>query len=91
MRLRVLWLETAESRAVGFVKPGDTESVGRQAGRRIAEILRTPDEALDDADSAVMRKAAGLVARLRAQEPADTVTSRWRYALMNWGCDPLKD
>lgn len=85
------WLETAESRAVGCVHPGETESVGRQAGRRIALILRMPEEALDEEDYALMRKAAGLVARLRAQEPANPVTSRWRYALMNWGCDPLKD
>jgi hypothetical protein len=38
-----------------------------------------------------MRRVVGFVARHRAQEPANGVTSRWRYSLMNWGCDPLKD
>ena len=38
-----------------------------------------------------MRKVVGYVRRHRAQEPANIVTSRWRYALMNWGHDPLKE
>ena len=38
-----------------------------------------------------MRRVVGFVRRHRAQEPANLVTSRWRYSLMNWGCDPLKD
>lgn len=84
------WLETGESRAVGQTKPGAAESVGRASGRRIARILRTPEAERGDADYAHMRKVAGFVARHRAQEPANPVTSRWRYALMNWGHDPLK-
>jgi len=83
------WLETDESRSVGFVRPGESESVGRQAGRRLAAILRMPDHALADEDYRLMRKAVGYVRRHRAQEPANIVTSRWRYALMNWGHDPL--
>ena len=85
------WLESAESRRVGQVKPGATESVGHASGRRIAAILRTPEPERTDADYLHMRKVAGFVARHRAQEPANPVTSRWRYSLMNWGCDPLKD
>jgi hypothetical protein len=38
-----------------------------------------------------MRKVVGYVRRHRAQEPANIATSRWRYSLMNWGHDPLKD
>ena len=83
------WLETDESRKVGFVRPGESESVGRQAGRRLAAILRMPQSALGDEDYRLMRKAVGYVRRHRAQEPANIVTSRWRYALMNWGHDPL--
>ena len=45
----------------------------------------------DDADYAHMRQVVGFVRRHRAQEPANPVTSRWRYSLMNWGHDPLKD
>jgi hypothetical protein len=84
------WLETAQSRRVGQ-KTGDGESVGHASGRHIVRILRTPEHGLTGADSAHMRKVAGFVARHRAQEPANPVTSRWRYSLMNWGCDPLKD
>lgn len=84
------WLETEESRAVGFVRPGERESVGRQSGRRIAAILRTPTVALGEADWGHMRKVVGFVRRHLAQEPANPVTSRWRYSLMNWGHDPLK-
>jgi hypothetical protein len=38
-----------------------------------------------------MRKVVGYVARHKAQRPENMVTSRWRYSLMNWGHDPLKD
>ena len=84
------WLKTPESRAVGQKKDGG-ESVGHASGRRIVAILRTPDEELDEADIAHMRKTIGFIRRHRAQEPANMVTSRWRYSLMNWGHDPLVD
>jgi hypothetical protein len=83
------WLETDESRKVGFVRAGESESVGHAAGRRIVAILRRAEADLDDDDYLLMRKAVGYVRRHRAQEPANPVTSRWRYALMNWGHDPL--
>lgn len=87
------WLDTLESRVVGWKgKDGaQRESVGHSSGRRIAEILRTPPDKLSPADYAHMRKVVGFIRRHRAQEPANTVTSRWRYSLMNWGHDPLKD
>ena len=37
------WLETAQSRAVGWVRRGESESVGRQSGRRIIAILRSSE------------------------------------------------
>jgi hypothetical protein len=86
------WLETVESRSVGFVRRGEAESVGRQSGRRIVDILRRRREALTETDYAHMRKVVGFVRRHRAQRPARDVThTRWRYSLMNWGHDPLKD
>jgi hypothetical protein len=33
----------------------------------------------------------GFIRRHLAQRPENEVTSRWRYSLMNWGHDPLKD
>lgn len=83
------WLETEQSRGVGQKKEGG-ESIGHASGRRIVGILRSSEEELDEADYRHMRKAVGFVRRHRAQEPANVVTSRWRYSLMNWGHDPIK-
>ena len=85
------WLATPESRRVGFRRDGASESVGHASGRRIVAILRTPEPERSEEDWAHMRKVVGFVRRHRAQEPANPVSSRWRYSLMNWGCDPLKD
>ena len=87
------WLDTDESKAVGWKGPDGrlAESVGHASGRRILVILaKAPDELSAD-DEAHMRKVIGFVRRHRAQEPANPVTSRWRYSLMNWGHDPLKN
>lgn len=83
------WLETPESRNVGQKKDGG-ESVGHASGRRIVAILRTKKVDLGDDEYRHMRKVVGYIARHRAQEPANIVSSRWRYSLMNWGHDPLK-
>ena len=85
------WLETEESRSVGWVRPGETESVGRQAGRQIVRILRTSPDDLSPDDRALMRKAVGFVRRHRAQGGPlfSKRESRWRWSLMNWGHDPL--
>jgi hypothetical protein len=85
------WLETDESRRVGWRRPGEEESVGRQSGRHALRILHKAEPELDEADYRLMRKTVGFVRRHRAQQPANIVTSRWRYALMNWGHDPLKE
>jgi len=84
------WLETDESRKVGFRREGAGESVGHASGRRIVAILRARKAELDQDDYAHMRKVVGYVRRHLAQEPRNPVTSRWRYSLMNWGHDPLK-
>ena len=46
---------------------------------------------LADDDYAHMRKVVGYVRRHLAHRPENMVTSRWRYSLMNWGHDPLKE
>jgi hypothetical protein len=84
------WLETEESRRVGWKKDGRGESVGHASGRRIVEIRRKCKPDLTDDDYRHMRKVVGYVRRHLAQEPANTATSRWRYSLKNWGHDPLK-
>ncbi|WP_406858603.1 DUF3140 domain-containing protein [Alsobacter sp. KACC 23698] len=92
------WLKTEPSREVGWAdgrpkaQAGGPESVGHHSGRRIVEILRTRKADLDDDDRAHMRKVVGYVHRHLAQRPAGDVSdTRWRYSLMNWGHDPLKD
>jgi len=85
------WLNTDESKKVGFKEGGKGESVGHASGKRIVKILRTREASLDDEDYAHMRKVVGYVKRHSAQRPENIVTSRWRYSLMNWGHDPLKE
>lgn len=85
------WLQTDESRKVGFRREGAVESVGHASGRRIATILDKQAAELSDDDVAHMRKVVGYVHRHRAQRPENIYTSRWRYSLMNWGHDPAKE
>ncbi|MFP3715151.1 DUF3140 domain-containing protein [Puerhibacterium sp. TATVAM-FAB25] len=85
------WLETDESKSVGQSDDGG-ESVGHESGRRIVELLRKKKGDLTDDDEAHMRKVVGYVHRHLAQRPdGDVKDTRWRYSLMNWGHDPLKD
>ena len=84
------WLETEESRSVGQKDGG--ESVGHASGRRIDELRRTKKADLSDADYEHMRKVVGYVHRHLRQRPKGDVTdTRWRWSLMNWGHDPLRD
>lgn len=87
------WLKTKESREVGFKgKDGKArESVGHASGRRIVEILGKRVAELDKSDYAHMRKVVGYVRRHSSQRPQNIYTSRWRYSLMNWGHDPVKE
>lgn len=86
------FLDTAESRRVGQ-KDGGGESVGHASGRRIVEIRRRKQADLTDDDYAHMKKVVGYVRRHLAQggPKDDAEHSDWRYSLMNWGHDPLKD
>jgi hypothetical protein len=85
------WLESEPSQRVGFTRPGENESVGHASGRRVVGLLRKRKAALDQDDLAHMRKVVGFVRRHSARRPENMVTSRWRYSLMNWGHDPLKE
>jgi hypothetical protein len=85
------WLETDESKAVGFKRGGRGESVGHASGRRIVRLLHTPSEDLTADDYRHMGKVVGYVHRHLAQRPRGDVTAtRWRYSLLNWGHDPLR-
>ncbi|MBF9236920.1 DUF3140 domain-containing protein [Hymenobacter sp. BT683] len=87
------WLKTDESKSVGQ-DSGDGTSIGHHSGERIIDILHKKKADLTPDDEAHMHKVHSYVSRHSAQEPqhtADVETSRWRYSLMNWGHDPLKD
>ena len=85
------WLETDESKKVGMVRRGETESVGRQSARRILAIRARKVDDLTDADYAHMKKVIGYCRRHLAQRPyGDVTNTRWRWSLMNWGHDPLR-
>ena len=59
---------------------------------KILQILATPGEDLTEHDYAHMRKVIGFCRRHLAQRPwGDVTATRWRWSLMNWGHDPLKD
>ena len=86
------WLETEDSKSVGWTRDGEHEAVGHQEGHRILEVKAKTAADLDDDDYAHMRKVVGYVHRHLAQRPTGDVThTRWRSSLMNWGHDPLKD
>lgn len=85
------WLNTAESQSVGQKKHSD-ESIGHQSGKYIVEILRKSKSAYTEDDLAQMKRVVSYVHRHSAQKPdGDIEDTRWRYSLMNWGHDPLKE
>lgn len=85
------WLETNESKDVGFKENDESESVGHESGERIVKLLGKKKADYTDEDLKFMRKVVGYVHRHSAQKPGGDVTeTRWRYSLMNWGHDPLK-
>ena len=83
------WLETAESKSVGFKAAEGSESVGHDSGKKIIALLGKSPQTFSEGDVAHARKVVGFVHRHLAQRPAgDTSKTPWRYSLMNWGHDP---
>lgn len=86
------WLDTEESKEVGS-DSGDGESKGHKSGRRIVKIKDKNKDDLTDDDYDHMATVVGYIKRHLSQGgPDDDVEhSAWRYSLMNWGHDPLKE
>ena len=83
------WHLTENSKSVGQ-DSGDGVSVGVKAGQRTLQLLRIKRAPSAD-DIKHMRRVVSFIRRLASQAPRrNRETSRWRYALMNWGHDPLK-
>jgi len=85
------WLETEESKKVGDSDSG--ESTGHKSGRRIVKIKRTNKDDLSDDQWDHMATVVGYIKRHLSQggPDEDVKDSDWRYSLMNWGHDPLKE
>lgn len=85
------WLPTEESKSVGQ-KDDDGEAIGHKSGKKIIDILERDRSDYTEDDFSHMKKVVSYVHRHSAQKPSgDIKDSRWRYSLMNWGNDPLKD
>ena len=86
------FLDTEESKKVGQ-DSGDGESKGRKSAKKIIEIKRTNKDDLDEDDWDHMSKVVGYIKRHKAQggPDEDLEESDWRYSLMNWGHDPVKE
>lgn len=86
------WLDTEESQSVGQTS-GDGEAIGHKSGKRIVEIKRTKKAELTPDDYDHMQRVVGYIKRHKAQGPtkSQVKNSDWRYSLMNWGHDPMKD
>ena len=86
------WLETDDSKSVGYTREGESEAVGHKSGERIVEIKRTNKADLTEDDLDHMSKVVGYIKRHKAQTPdGDVSETDWRYSLMNWGHDPCED
>ncbi len=86
------WLKTAESLSVGQKSSEGAEATGHESGRNIARLLHKKRSEYTAEDVHEMRRIVSYVHRHLAQRPAGDVSeTRWRYSLMNWGHDPLKD
>ena len=86
------WLETEHSKEVGQKNDGESESTGHQSGRHIIEMLHSKKGDYSTGDYAQMRRVVSYVHRHLAEKPSGDISeTRWRYSLMNWGHDPLKD
>lgn len=83
------WHKTEASASVGQ-DSGDGISVGVKAGQRTLQLLRI--KRMPNADDIKhMRRVVNFIRRQVMLAPRQNrETSRWRYALMNWGHDPLK-
>lgn len=84
------WLKTDESNSVGQ-KDKKGKIKGRKSGKKIIKILKKDSSDYNKKDFKHMNKVVGYIHRHLAQKPSgDVEETPWRYSLMNWGCDPLK-
>jgi len=85
------WLDTEASSSVGQTDESGNIK-GRKSGQHIIQILRKPQSDYTEADLQRIQKVVSYIHRHAAQRPAGEIENTpWRYSLMNWGHDPLKN
>ena len=85
------WLKTEESHSVGQ-KDKNGKIKGRKSGKKIVKILQKDHTDYQKKDFRHMKKVVSYVHRHLAQKPSGEIKETpWRYSLMNWGHDPIKD
>jgi Protein of unknown function (DUF3140) len=85
------WLDSPESKAVGSKRTERSESVGHRSGKKIVTLLGKHVADFTADDIAHAKKVVGYIRRHLAQKPDGNISdSHWRFSLMNWGHDPLK-
>ena len=93
------WLTSDDAKSVGWSKTeGKKTSVsgakteGYKSGELIISIMEKKKDDLTDKDYKQMKRTVSYIKRHMAQKPTkeSVEDSRWRYSLMNWGHDPLK-
>ena len=83
------WLDSEESKKVGFKENDKDESVGHKSGKLILEISGKKQSDYTEDDLKHIHKVVGYIKRHSAQRPEGDITeTNWRYSLMNWGHDP---
>ena len=88
-KILTAWLNTAESKKVGFKPSEGSESVGHDSGKKIIKLLGKLQADYTSEDIAHAHKVVGYIHRHLAQRPAGNIAETpWRYSLMNWGHDP---
>ena len=86
------WLKTEESKTVGQKTSEYAESTGHESGRQIIGLLDKTHSKYTTDDLHQMQRVVSYVHRHMAQRPSGDISeTHWRYSLMNWGHDPLKD
>jgi Protein of unknown function (DUF3140) len=74
------WLETEESKRVGFREVEASESVGHKSGKHIIEILEKKQSDYKGDDLKHIHKVVGYIHRHLAQKPDGDITeTNWRY------------
>eukprot|EP00884_Botryococcus_braunii_P015303 jgi/Botrbrau1/2456/Bobra.0226s0015.1 len=84
------WLETPDSKSVGWGNDDGKESVGHESGRRIVSMIDKSDEDIlsDEDELAHMRRVVSYVHRHTAQRHKlqhDVADSKWRAFLDELG------